>query len=59
MLLVGDIFDHNRIPTEVGQALVDELARLDVPVVVLPGNHDCLVPDADLAPRRRCRRTST
>ena len=46
VLLVGDIFDHNRIPTEVGQALVDELARLDVPVVVLPGNHDCLVPDA-------------
>jgi DNA repair protein SbcD/Mre11 len=46
VLLVGDIFDHNRIPTEVGQALVDELGRLDVPVVVLPGNHDCLVPDA-------------
>ena len=46
VLLVGDIFDHNRVPTEVGQALVDELARLDVPVVVLPGNHDCLVPDA-------------
>ena len=59
VLLVGDIFDHNRMPTEVGQALVDELARLDVPVVVLPGNHDCLVPDADLEPRRRCRRTST
>ena len=32
------------MPTEVGQALVDELARLGVPVVVLPGNHDCLVP---------------
>jgi Calcineurin-like phosphoesterase len=46
VLLVGDIFDHNRVTTEVGQALVDELARLDVPVVVLPGNHDCLVPDA-------------
>jgi predicted phosphodiesterase len=46
LLLVGDIFDHNRVPTEVGQALVDELARLDIPVVVLPGNHDCLVPDA-------------
>jgi DNA repair protein SbcD/Mre11 len=44
VLLVGDIFDHNRVPTEVGQALADELARLDVPVVVLPGNHDCLVP---------------
>ena len=46
VLLVGDVFDHNRVPTEVGQQLVDELARLDVPVVVLPGNHDCLVPDA-------------
>jgi len=46
VLLVGDIFDHNRVPTEVGQQLADELARLDVPVIVLPGNHDCLVPDA-------------
>jgi DNA repair exonuclease SbcCD nuclease subunit len=46
VLLVGDVFDHNRVPTEVGQTLVDELARADVPVVVLPGNHDCLVPDA-------------
>jgi exonuclease SbcD len=44
VVLVGDTFDHNRVPTEVGQALIDELARLDVPVVVLPGNHDCLVP---------------
>ena len=44
LLLVGDVFDHNRVPTEAGQALADELARLDVPVVVLPGNHDCLVP---------------
>jgi len=44
VLLVGDIFDHNRVPTEVGQELADELGRLDVPVVVLPGNHDCLVP---------------
>ena len=34
MVLVGDIFDHNRVPTEDGQALVDELARLVVPVVV-------------------------
>ena len=46
LLLVGDIFDHNRVPTEVGQELVDQLARLDVPVVVLPGNHDCLVANA-------------
>jgi hypothetical protein len=44
VLLVGDIFDHNRVPTDAGQELADELARLDVPVIVLPGNHDCLVP---------------
>ncbi|MEO5899352.1 MAG: metallophosphoesterase [Ilumatobacteraceae bacterium] len=46
LVLVGDTFDHNRVPTEVGQALTDELGRLDIPVVVLPGNHDCLVPGA-------------
>ena len=47
VLLVGDTFDHNRVPTHVAQLLVDELARLgDVTVVVLPGNHDCLVPGA-------------
>ncbi|MET0911021.1 MAG: metallophosphoesterase, partial [Ilumatobacteraceae bacterium] len=44
VVLVGDTFDHNRVPTEVGQALVDDLAAIGVPVVVLPGNHDCLVP---------------
>lgn len=46
LVLVGDTFDHNRVPTEVGQALTDELGRLEIPVVVLPGNHDCLVPGA-------------
>ncbi len=46
VLLVGDTFDHNRVATEVGQALADELGRVRVPVVVLPGNHDCLVPGA-------------
>jgi exonuclease SbcD len=43
LVLVGDTFDHNRVATEAGQALVDELGRLDIPVVILPGNHDCLV----------------
>ena len=48
--------------TEIGQALVDELRRLAVPVVVLPGNHDCLVPDTiyervdDARPRPRDHR---
>jgi DNA repair exonuclease SbcCD nuclease subunit len=44
VVLVGDTFDHNRVTTEVGQGLVDEVAAIGVPVVILPGNHDCLVP---------------
>ena len=43
VLLVGDTFDHNRITTEAGQHVVDAFGALDVPVVALPGNHDCLV----------------
>ncbi len=42
LLLAGDIFDHNRIPL----ALIDRAARVlndaAMPVVILPGNHDCL-----------------
>lgn len=42
LLLAGDIFDHNRLPL----ALIDRAARLlsdaSIPVVILPGNHDCL-----------------
>ena len=44
LLLAGDIFEHNRLPL----ALLDRTARLlddaGIPVVILPGNHDCLVP---------------
>ncbi len=43
MVIVGDFFDNNRVETEHGQAVVDELRRLPVPVVVLPGNHDPLL----------------
>jgi exonuclease SbcD len=43
MVIVGDFFDHNRLDTAVGQALLDELQRLPVPVVMLPGNHDPLM----------------
>ena len=46
LLLAGDIFDHNRLP--LGQ--IDRAARLlddaGFPVVILPGNHDCLAPDS-------------
>jgi DNA repair exonuclease SbcCD nuclease subunit len=46
VLLVGDIFDHNRLPADFGQPLVDRLGEADVPVIVLPGNHDPLAPDS-------------
>lgn len=46
LLLAGDVFDHNRLPLH----LIDEagrlLADLDRPVVILPGNHDCLAADS-------------
>lgn len=46
LLLVGDIFDHNRVPAEFAQPLVDQLGEAPVPVIVLPGNHDPLTPDS-------------
>lgn len=46
LLLAGDVFDHNRVPI----ALLDRVARLladaALPVVILPGNHDCLAPNS-------------
>ncbi|MCC6381043.1 MAG: DNA repair exonuclease [Dehalococcoidia bacterium] len=46
LLLAGDVFDHNRLPLE----LLDGAARLlgdaGLPVVILPGNHDCLAPNS-------------
>lgn len=44
VLLVGDVFDSNRVPPAALDALVAAVDRLDVPVVVLPGNHDTVVP---------------
>ncbi len=44
LLLAGDIFDHNRVKLDlidrVGRALNDAA----MPVIILPGNHDCLAP---------------
>ncbi len=46
LLLVGDIFDSNRV----GDDLVAAVARLLVawgrPTIFLPGNHDCYTPDS-------------
>jgi DNA repair exonuclease SbcCD nuclease subunit len=42
MLIAGDLFDHNRVPDETLAFVQDQLQRLQQPVVILPGNHDCL-----------------
>ena len=42
VLIAGDLFDHNRVSDETIQFVRAELARLRQPVVLLPGNHDCL-----------------
>ena len=40
LLLVGDVFDSERIADDVLLRFVERISRLDVPAVVLPGNHD-------------------
>ena len=42
LLIAGDLFDHNRVPDETVEFVRAELGRLRQPVVILPGNHDCL-----------------
>ena len=40
LLLVGDVFDNERVTDDVLLYFVRQMSRLDVPAVVLPGNHD-------------------
>src|SRR2546422_6452163 len=46
LLLAGDVFDHNRLQL----SLLDSTARLlsdaAIPIVILPGNHDCITDDS-------------
>lgn len=42
LLLAGDTFDHNRLPASILGRAVETLASAQMPIVVLPGNHDCL-----------------
>lgn len=46
LLLVGDIFDHNRVPLALLDKVSRALADADLRIVILPGNHDCLSPDS-------------
>ena len=40
LLLVGDIFDNGRVGDDVLNFFLEEVGRLDIPAVLLPGNHD-------------------
>jgi DNA repair exonuclease SbcCD nuclease subunit len=54
LAVAGDLFDHNRVATDLADALIGQLAGPGLPVVVLPGNHDPLTADSifrRLAPR--------
>lgn len=46
LLLAGDVFDHNRVPLEFIDRAARLLADAALPVVILPGNHDCLTPNS-------------
>lgn len=42
LLLAGDVFDANRLPSQLIEAAAALFATSSAPVVILPGNHDCL-----------------
>lgn len=46
VIIAGDLFDHNRVDAETIEFTLRELSRASVPVVIVPGNHDCLVSDS-------------
>jgi len=46
VVIAGDLFDHHRIKEDMIEAVVENLERLKQPVVILPGNHDCLAPES-------------
>lgn len=46
LLIVGDMFDNNRLPTSLLEATAHLLAAAELQVVILPGNHDPLTADS-------------
>jgi exonuclease SbcD len=40
LLIVGDLFDHNRVGEDDFNFVSNQLARISCPAVLLPGNHD-------------------
>ena len=44
VLIAGDLFDSARVKPHEVEAAWAQLARMPAPVVLIPGNHDCLGP---------------
>src|ERR1700761_3903800 len=42
VVIAGDLFDNARVAAETVEATIAQLGRLTMPVVVIPGNHDCV-----------------
>jgi DNA repair exonuclease SbcCD nuclease subunit len=42
VLIAGDTFDHERVSDRAARLVIAQLARLTQPVVIIPGNHDCV-----------------
>src|SRR5579872_1489422 len=45
-ILAGDTFDSHRVPLELTDRAADVIAAAELPVVILPGNHDPAVAEA-------------
>ena len=46
VIIAGDFFDNNRVDDNLVRFAVEQLRQLPVYVAILPGNHDCLLPDS-------------
>ena len=44
LLIAGDLFENYKVDENLARLVVEQLAHLPIHVVILPGNHDCLVP---------------
>ncbi|MDP2731211.1 MAG: DNA repair exonuclease [Dehalococcoidales bacterium] len=46
VIIAGDLFDRSRVDDSLVVFVVEQLRRLSAPVLILPGNHDCLTPNS-------------
>jgi exonuclease SbcD len=44
ILIAGDFFDETRNTDSLLDFVREQICRVSIPIVILPGNHDCLVP---------------